>query len=159
LIDHAIRIERTGRRYSERTENNEVSAVRSHSGRAARARQRLANISNEIDAHEEEAKRIAGEFKTKILEVKTRYGFVKTSVLTRREHREVICTEHFNTKRGEVYVVRDDLGTIVDARVMTDRERQLHLPEIEVPTDNEGHETVKTESNGKPEKRGRAARV
>lgn len=108
----------------------------------------LANISNEIDTLEDEAKRVAGEFKTRILETRSRYSIVKSAVLTRREEREVICTEHLNTKRGEVYTVRDDLGTIVDARVMTDRERQLHLPNVEVPTDEQGHEGVIAETNG-----------
>jgi|GEM_PF-1630652 len=90
----------------------------------------LANLGTEIDATKAEAKRIAGEFKTKIEEIEGKAAMVRTMVLTRREHRETVCTEYFNTKKNEVYVARDDLGTIVDTRPMTDRERQMLLPNL-----------------------------
>jgi hypothetical protein len=125
----------------------------------------LANIANEIDTLKAEQKRVAGEFKTKIEETESRAGSVRVMVLTRREHREVICTEHFNTKRGEVYTVRDDLNQIVDARPMTDRERQLHLPNVHVEeggnveTNGNGNGGEESADPNSKRGRGKAARV
>jgi hypothetical protein len=111
----------------------------------------LANITNDIDSLKDEVKRVTGEYKTKILEAEQRAGQVKTMVLTRREQRDVVCTQFFNVKRSEVYVVRDDLNVIVETRSMTDRERQLHLPIIEETASGNGHE----ETKGEAAKRGR----
>jgi len=90
----------------------------------------LANLAQEIEGLQAEQKRVMGEYKTRILEAQTRHAATKQAVLTRREHREVTCTEHYDYKKGLVYVVRDDLGLITENRPMTATERQRPLPNV-----------------------------
>ena len=92
-------------------------------------------------------KTIANEFKQRELEAETKIGMIQKVVSERREYRDIECTEFRDYKAGKVFVVRDDLGTIVHTRQMTQYERQQLLPEVSA-------EETPTANNGEPDQHG-----
>lgn len=130
----------------------------------------LANIASDISLLELQLKHVTSEFKTKIQDKENQFGTVQSAVQTRREYRDVTCTEFVSIRQNVVYIVRDDLGTIVDNRPISQKERQRMLPtqpKADAKTD------AKAEGNGKTadgkaltpiqedvaKKRGKAARA
>lgn len=97
----------------------------------------MGNAFDEITQIEAEAKRVAGEYKSRIEIAEQVHFKLKSAVLQRFEYRNVDCHEWRDYKKGKVYVVRDDLGAITESREMTNVERQEVLPNIIV------EETVK----------------
>jgi hypothetical protein len=91
----------------------------------------LAHALSKEAAINSELERVKNDFKTRLVEIKTRIQNLARAVSTRREQHQVECTEYLDFKKGLVYVVRDDLGRITETRELTARERQQKLPEKE----------------------------
>jgi len=107
----------------------------------------------------DDKKAVINDFKARELEMATRVNQLEQVVSTRREYREVECTEWRDYKAGKVYVVRDDLGTIAETRGMTPSERQQQLlPNVAEPSADESTEkTDESKSKTKSRQASRAA--
>ena len=92
----------------------------------------MTNAFDEAVRLKAEAKGVADEFKSRIMGAEQQHNALKNAVQTRREYREVDCTDHYDYKKGKVYTVRDDLGLIAESRNMTPDERQKLIPGMEV---------------------------
>lgn len=104
--------------------------------------EQLAHKLNEKSRLEEEMKAQASGFKTKIKEAENQAVKLKNAVSTKRELRDVQCTEHYDYQRKRVLIVRDDTGVIARERGMTTDEIQRSLP-------LKGLSPAKTEGDGK----------
>jgi hypothetical protein len=87
---------------------------------------------DEVTRLENEAKRIAKEWQAMIEAAKQRHAMLKNVVLQKSEYRDTDCHEWRDFKLGKVFVMRDDLGLIVEQRNMTPEERQELIPGMEV---------------------------
>jgi hypothetical protein len=99
-------------------------------------RERGSELAHALAEHKtllEEKKEVVNTFKAKEQQITMRVGSLQQVVETRREYREVDCVEYHDYKAGKVYVQRDDLGTIVETRLMTHTERQQQLPYTPAP--------------------------
>lgn len=94
-------------------------------------RERGAELAGAMTAERDlaaEKKEVLNNFKAREQQLAIKTGQLHQVVETRREFREVDCHEYHDYKAGKVYVVRDDLGTIPETRLMTASERQRQLP-------------------------------
>jgi hypothetical protein len=107
----------------------------------------------------DEIKRVTTELKAKVLDLDTKTMALRNAVSTRREHREVQCTEWRDFKKAQVYVVRDDLGSITETRPMTQKERQRALPGVAVDKAKSADNTDTAKADGSKTKSRQATRA
>lgn len=88
----------------------------------------LAQVTREVTALEDDAKRVAGDFKAKILAKEAERGVVCGAITSGYEMRNIPCTITLNKpKNGKKTIVRDDNGTVVAVEDMTQDEMQETL--------------------------------
>jgi hypothetical protein len=88
----------------------------------------LAQVTREVTALEDDAKRVAGDFKAKILAKEAERGVVCGAITSGYEMRNIPCTITLNKpKNAKKTVVRDDNGTVVCVEDMTQDEMQETL--------------------------------
>jgi len=88
----------------------------------------LAQVTREVGALEDDAKRVAGDFKAKILAKEAERGVVCGAITSGYEMRNVLCSVTFNKpKNGKKTIVRDDTNVNVGVEDMSQDELQETL--------------------------------
>jgi hypothetical protein len=95
---------------------------------AASAQELAAALTKRADL-EARKKSVTAAIKGEIETIDAQACLLTRRVATRRDWREVECTEEPDYRRGEVRVVRCDTLETVTVRTMTARERQMELDE------------------------------
>lgn len=88
----------------------------------------LAQVTRECSALEDDAKRVSGDFKARILAKEAERGVLSGNITSGYEMRNVPCTVTLNKpKNGKKSIVRDDLKVPVAIEDMTQNEMQETL--------------------------------
>ena len=88
----------------------------------------LAQVTREVTALEDDAKRVAGDFKAKILAKEAERGVVCGAITSGYEMRNIPCTVTLNKpKNGKKTIVRDDTKDAISVEDMTQDELQETL--------------------------------
>lgn len=72
---------------------------------------------------------VKGDWKKRIGQAELKTQTLAAVVTSKREDREVECTEWRDYQKNLVYIARDDTNQVVDTRQMTTKERQPYLAE------------------------------
>lgn len=88
----------------------------------------LAQTVQDIATEEDRQTDIKAQMKARLAELEGRRTNLAITISRREEHRDVEVDIFFDFQRGVVEDVRRDTGEAVSRRVMSESERQQHLP-------------------------------
>jgi hypothetical protein len=90
--------------------------------------QQLADCQNERGIIEEEQDQVKSQFKARLSANEGQASSLGAALRAGYEYRAVDCRVVKNYDTGRVHVIRKDTGETVEARDMSDEERQMGLP-------------------------------